>query len=150
MTGIAPPLTLGAALALVSGAASACVLDTPVCEVAPGRFARLVHPDLIKQGATVFTEYEIEGDDRERLYLVECRSRAGVVATLDGADPDTEHKAQDYLVDAVLATRSVGLGEIDRNLTRLGFETERLTLPLGHCGCDLTGMKMTLSCGPGQ
>ena len=142
-------ITMSALSALAASAvgAMACVIDMPTCKVGTsGRFAQLAHSDLLGQSASVFEEYGFDGDDRRQVFIVECASRQGVSAEDLAGDSDTLGKAQDYLVEAALSERSFGLDEIRRKLERMGLSAARITLPDGHCGCDLPKMPL-VGCG---
>lgn len=120
---------------LAAPAAQACSIQPQSCGV-PGGVAYLNG----ENGAVVsFLEYVA---DTERHVVTECTTRSSLRITHPGDDADQAAywAAEEVLIEAVYDDEEQTLRQLQRQITRMGVEVERFTLPAGHCGCDLPTM----------
>lgn len=129
------------AVAMLTGfamSASACVIPLPECSLDGGGIA-LLNGD--NAGAVHFTEQRIvDGRTEARSVLVECTSRQAIAIEEPESWDDPYYDAYDLMSDALYSEQAVTLRALTWDIRALGVEVERITLPDGHCGCDLPNM----------
>lgn len=118
--------------------ASACVIPLPDCSLEDGGIAFL---NGYNAGAVHFTEQRvIDGQTEARSLLVECTSRQGIAIVEPHSWEGPYYDAYDRMIDALYSEQAVTLRDLAREIRALGIEVDRITLPAGHCGCDLPDM----------
>lgn len=118
--------------------ASACVIPLPECALDGGGIAYLNGDNA---GAVHFTEQRvIDGWTLARSVLVECTSRQGIAIEEPDSWDDPYYDAYDLMADAMYSEQAVTLRALTRDIRALGVEVQRITMPEGHCGCDLPNM----------
>lgn len=130
--------------------ARACELSPPVCQVSDGRFASLVQVSEISGTDIAYFDEFVAAEGRtDAIYVVECTSRQGVKAEIpptEGYLNETADRARDYLGAVVNSRRAYTLRQVRNGLRKMGIAAELITLPRGHCGCDLPKMP-PVGCG---
>ena len=127
-----------AVLACSTVPASSCVVPLPECGVAGGGVAFLQGYDA---GSVLFLEQRYEGGTTvARSVLVECSSRQAISMVEPYSWDDPYYDAYDLISEALHSEQAVTLRDLARDIRALGIEVDRITLPDGHCGCDLPEM----------
>jgi hypothetical protein len=150
------PMTRGA-LALATGLvavyaaapAHACAISLPSCiSASNGRTSEAYINPTGNDTVSLFFEYNAAGDRPERMALVECKSRKGVEITLrsDAESWLPPNEVTDYLTEVATSEKSYTLSQIRAGLRALGSGSKMMSLPAGHCGCELPKME-TIGCG---
>lgn len=125
-------------LALAAAPALACLPPLTECSLGDGRYAVLQGHN---GNGVLFSEYADDGAAPNRTVLVECHSRRAVAIT-DPEEPDErDYDAYDLMADALFSEATVTLRQIARDIRALGVDARLVTLPAGHCGCDLPAME---------
>ena len=136
----AATMMCAAAFLAATSTADACSIAAPTCVSAiNGLESERVDLGLESQNASIFVERSVDWD-LARLFLVDCRTRRGLVADIpDGADFQTPVVARsiDYLIEAASSDRTYSLNEIREHLRGQGLSARINRLPDGHCGCTL-------------
>ncbi|MGI3186231.1 hypothetical protein [Nioella aestuarii] len=129
-----------AVMAVLATPAMACVIPLPDCPLDGGGIAYLNGDNA---GAVHFTEqHVVDGRTEARSVLVECTSRQGIAIEEPDSWDDRYYDAYDLMSDALFSEQAVTLRALTRDIRALGVEVQRITLPEGHCGCDLPNMPL--------
>jgi hypothetical protein len=121
---------LGLWLAPVAG--SACVIQLPECQTDYGT----AYLYSMADGVVLFAE-QSSGSDPQRVMLVECTSRQGVMVVDDPANTQAFWDAVEHFRFAMVDEAPHTLDQIARHARNLGAQASRVQLAAGHCGCDL-------------
>lgn len=127
--------TLSFVFTVLALQAQACVAPVQECTLPDGRVAQL---SADRETAVAFFEYPAWGQSGPTYFtVVECNSRQGLLLQEPEMPDDNFYDAESLLIDAIHDDEETTLSELMRRVRRLGVEVERITLPQGHCGCEL-------------
>ena len=134
------PLVAIMALTLGAGPALACTPPPPQCKVPNGQIAIL---QTFNGTAVMFSQHDPTAPVfRLTHVLVECSTRRAVALShlrdeTDDAAYQAHAKGRDLISDVARTDAHPKLGQLHRQLQRLGLSSKRFTLKAAHCGRDL-------------